>query len=293
MEKDRFAIIGTGRVGTALGVLLQLKGYTVTALSDISQAALELAATRIKAKLFKDPLFMAPIADSIFITTPDDIIHEVCERLAQGGAIRSGHKIVHMSGAMGLDVLTGARFAGAHTASIHPVQSFTDAESAILNLPGSIFGITSDEAIREWSIKLVEELGGVPFIIPEEEKPLYHAAACIASNYVTTLLSYAEEIYQSLGLSAEQSRSTFLPLVRGTLANIEKKGCTMALTGPIVRGDSGTVAKHIHAFRKHYPNLLNMYVQLGIMTVDLALRSRNLSPEKAKEVRAILKGGEK
>jgi predicted short-subunit dehydrogenase-like oxidoreductase (DUF2520 family) len=196
-----------------------------------------------------------------------------------------------MSGVMGLDVLTDARFAGAYTASIHPVQSFTDAESAILNLPGSVFGITSDETIKDWAIRLVEKLGGVPVIIPEEEKPLYHAAACIASNYITAVLSHAEEIYRSLGLNADQSRATFLPLVRGTLANIEKKGSAMALTGPIARGDSGTVAKHIHAFRRHHPNLLNMYVQLGIMTVDLAVRSHKLSPEKGKEIRAILEGG--
>ena len=160
--------------------------------------------------------------------------------LCKKGGIKPGDKVIHMSGSGGLDLLGSARRAGAMVASIHPLQSFADVEGAILKIPLSTFGITADEDLREWSAGLVRELGGIPFEIPAEVKPLYHAAACMVSNYLTTLINAAEEIYLSLGLSRDEAINAFWPLIEGTLKNIETKGSVQALTGPIVtrrRGD--------------------------------------------------------
>lgn len=291
MNKCRIAIIGTGKVGTALGILLKKKGYKIIALFDPSQKTLQKAAALIGAETFSDPSKAAKAADVIFITTPDDMIHQVCHQIAMDGAFRQGQTVIHTSGAMGLDTLSDAGRMGALRASIHPVQSFADVEGALRNIPGSTFGITADENVKDWSIDVVKDLGGVPFIVSEDEKPLYHAAACIASNYVTTLLSHVEEICLSLGLSGEAGLSAFMPLVRGTLANIENRGSAMALTGPIVRGDTGTILKHLHAFRKHLPHLLNAYGQLGLLTVEMAVLNERLSPEKGQEIRNIFEEG--
>ena len=291
MEKDDIAIIGTGKVGTALGFLLKKNGYRITALSDRSQETLRKAAAFIGAEAFLDPSLAAKPADVIFITTPDDMIHQVCHQIAMDGAFRQGQIVVHTSGAMGLDTLSDANQMGAFRASIHPIQSFADIEGALQNIPGSTFGITADENVKDWAIKVVKDLRGVPLVVLEDEKPLYHAAACIASNYVTTLLSHVEEIFLSLGLSSEAGRSAFMPLIRGTLANIENRGSALALTGPIVRGDTGTILKHLHAFRKYLPHLLKAYGQLGLLTVEMAVRNERLSPEKGQEIRNILQEG--
>jgi predicted short-subunit dehydrogenase-like oxidoreductase (DUF2520 family) len=127
--------------------------------------------------------------------------------------------------------------------------------------------------------------------VPEVSKPLYHAAACMASNYLTTLIHTVEEIYLSLGLSRDEATRAFWPLVNGTLKNIETKGSVQALTGPISRGDAGTVEQHVHVFRETLPDYLPIYCALGLLTVDLARKRNSLSPESADVIRNIMKIG--
>jgi predicted short-subunit dehydrogenase-like oxidoreductase (DUF2520 family) len=228
-------------------------------------------------------------ANCIIITTSDDAIAHVCKKIASERCIRHDNKVIHMSGAGGLDLLESAQDAGAHVACIHPLQSFADVEGAIRNIPGSTFGITSGDEIKEWSVQMVRDLGGVPFFVADADKPLYHAAACIASNYLTTIIHMVEEIYQSLGLSSEDTIRAIWPLVMGTIANIETKGTVQALTGPVARGDSGTIKKHAEALRNRLPALLQAYRALGILTADIGLKKKTLSPETARLIKEILK----
>ena len=233
----------------------------------------------------------AAAATCIFITTTDDAIASVCHEIVAGGAIRKGDKVIHMSGAGGLDLLAPARRAGAHVASIHPIQSFADVEGAIINIPGSTFGITADDELRAWAVSMVNALKGVPFFVPEKDKALYHAAACMASNYLTTLMHMVETTYQALGLSRKEAIRAFWPLVKGTLLNIETRGAIEALTGPIARGDAGTIEKHLQALRETLPDLLNAYCELGLMTVDIALQKASLAHDRAQTIKTLLKGG--
>jgi predicted short-subunit dehydrogenase-like oxidoreductase (DUF2520 family) len=136
------------------------------------------------------------------------------------------------------------------------------------------------------------DLKGIPFFIPDTDKPLYHAAACIASNYLTTLMHIVEEIYLHLGLTREEAIRAFWPLVRGTLMNIEARGTIQALTGPIARGDAGTIEKHIAAFRTKLPQFLQAYTALGLITTDLGLKKKSITPEKAGLIIKTLKGDE-
>jgi predicted short-subunit dehydrogenase-like oxidoreductase (DUF2520 family) len=195
-----------------------------------------------------------------------------------------------MSGAGGLALLDPARKAGAHVASIHPLQSFATVEGAINSIPGSTFGITADREIQAWSEQLVCDLGGIPFTIADKDKPLYHAAACLASNYFTTLIHNVETIYQSLGMDPAEALRAFWPLVQGTMRNIENNGTVQALTGPISRGDAGTVAKHLEALRESFPALLSLYCTLGKETVSLGLKKKTLDPDKAGIIKKLLEG---
>ncbi|MGA2330697.1 MAG: DUF2520 domain-containing protein [Syntrophales bacterium] len=286
---DAVAILGLGKVGTAMGFLLRQAGYRIVAVASRSQASLSQGVVYTGGKPYLNFSEAALTANCVIIATSDDAIAHVCEEISTEGGIKPGAKVIHMSGAGGLDLLESAQAAGAHVACIHPLQSFPDVDSAISNIPGSTFGITSEDEIKEWSVQVVRDLGGVPFFISDADKSLYHAAACIASNYLTTLIHMVEEIYQSLGLSREDTIRAIWPLVMGTIANIEAKGTAQALTGPVARGDAGTVRKHADAVRQKLPALLPAYSALGILTADLGLKKRTLSFETARLIKEILK----
>jgi predicted short-subunit dehydrogenase-like oxidoreductase (DUF2520 family) len=292
IRDDGIAILGLGKVGTAVGFLLREAGYRIVAIASRSQASLNQGLVYTGGTPYLNFSAAALPASCIIITTPDDYIADICKEITKEGCIRPGKKVIHMSGAGGLDLLESARDAGAHLACIHPLQSFADVESAIRNIPGSTFGITSGDEIKAWSVQMVRDLGGVPFFIADKDKPLYHAAACIASNYLTTLIYMVEEIYQSLGLNREDTIRAIWPLVMGTISNIKTNGAVQALTGPVARGDAGTVRKHIEALRNKLPALLPAYSALGTLTADLGLKKKTLSPETARLIKELLKRGE-
>jgi predicted short-subunit dehydrogenase-like oxidoreductase (DUF2520 family) len=288
---DRIAILGLGKVGTAVGYLLKSSGYRIVAVADASAAALEKGTSYTGGEAFTNPSRAAAQANCIIITTTDDAIAPVCAEIVRNSAVEPGDKIIHMSGAGGLNLLAPARAAGAKVGSIHPIQSFADVNGAIRNIPGSTFGITADEALADWAVAVVRDLQGVPFFVPEKDKALYHAAACMASNYLTTLMHMVEKTYQTLGLTRDEAIRAFWPLVKGTLVNVESNGTVGALTGPIARGDSGTIEKHLQAFRTSLPDLLAPYCILGLMTVEIALEKKTLSPDRAETIKKLLKGG--
>jgi predicted short-subunit dehydrogenase-like oxidoreductase (DUF2520 family) len=289
MKRDSIAIIGLGKVGTALGFLLRSAGYEIAAVSDVSPESLIGGVEFTGGTAFADASEAANEADTIFITTCDDAIETTCEEISQKGAIHPGDKVVHVSGAGGLDILDSARKCGAYVASIHPLQSFADTKNAIENLPGSTFGITANDEIYDWAVEIVTALGGTHFSVAEEDKPLHHAAACIASNYFVTLMSIVEEIYQSLGLKDDTAMKAFWPLVQGTIKNIEKKGIAPSLTGPIARGDIGTVRKHLRFFHSRNPSLLPLYREMGLFTADIGRNNKTLSEKKFEEIKTLLR----
>jgi len=292
MKKPRlnnFAIIGAGMVGTAIGFLLKKVGYKVIAISDKSPAALKRALSYTGGKAFRKPREAIQEADCILITTPDDAISSVCQDIALSPAIK-GKFVFHMSGAGDLDLLDSAKKAGAAVASIHPLQSFSSIDQAIKNIPGSYFGITTDKKARLPAKNIIRDLGGIPFIISSDQKPLYHAAACFASNYLVSLMNVVESIYQAIGLNEKDAKKAYLPLVYGSLKNIENSGSIHSLTGPIARGDFGTIKKHISAINNSLPQFSSLYSSLGLIAVKVAQQKGTLNNRQAKTINAILKG---
>ncbi len=291
-QKDTIAVIGLGKTGTAIGHLLGRAGYRIVAVTGRTGAAQQnrIAYTGGVAFPADANAEAASLATCIFITTPDDTIAAVCRDIAENGGIQRGDKVIHTSGAGGLDLLESARAAGAKVASIHPLQSFADVDGAIRNIPGSTFGVTAEAELREWSAEIVRELGGIPLEVPDAVKPLYHAAACLASNYLTTLIHTVEEMYLALGLGRDEAMRAFWPLVRGTLGNIETRGTVQALTGPIVRGDAGTIARHLDVLRKILPAYLPVYRTLGLLTVELAEKRGTLARDQLASIERNLQG---
>ena len=290
MKKDSIAIIGLGKVGTAVGHLLRNAGYEIAAVADRSPGAIERGVPYTGGIVSKDPLHAALSAGAIFITTPDDLIRPLCDEIAEGGGFGPGKRVVHMSGAGGLDLLESARASGAQIASIHPLQSFVDIEGVISSIPGSAFSITAEGEMRNWAVRVATDLGGIPFFVSDEDKPLYHTAACMASNYLVALMNIVEGIYRQMGMGEKEALRSFWPLVQGTIRNIEEKGTEKSLTGPIARGDIGTIRRHLTVIGKKAPRLLALYREMGLFTVDIAVRNSTLPEDRAGEIQSLLKG---
>lgn len=286
---NNFSIIGTGMVGTAIAVILKKAGYNVTSIYDQSSPALRRASRYTGAKLCKSPLDIVQNTDVVLITTSDDKILSVCKEMGCSPDIKNKF-VFHMSGAGGLDLLEPAKKAGASIASIHPLQSFSSIDQAIKNIPGSYFGVTADTKALKPAKTIIRKIGGIPIVVRTEQKPLYHAAACIASNYLVSLIHITESIYTSIGFREKDARKAFMPLIYGSLKNVEKSGCVLALTGPIARGDYTTVEKHIRAIHAKLPQYSSFYSSLGLLTLKLAREKGTLNALQAKKIKTLLKG---
>jgi len=295
VHQKTVAIIGAGRLGGAFGRLLATAGYRIVAVTARTRRSASAAARFIGAgEPMTDVARAAAGAAIVFITTPDRVIRAVCERIVRGGGLSLGTLVLHASGAQIRELLDAAREAGAKRAVIHPLQSVPSREQGVVNLPGSYFRIEADPGSLRRVRALVRALGGSELVLPRwksdpQSAALYHAGAVAASNYLVTLLDFAVRHFQVLGADRRQSLQALLPLVRGTLANLERLGIPQALTGPIARGDVQTVAGHVAALQRRAPELLDLYRLLARQTAPLAQEQGGLTDQVAKELLHILR----
>ncbi|HDP69726.1 MAG TPA: DUF2520 domain-containing protein [Actinobacteria bacterium] len=286
--RKKVSIIGAGVVGTAIGHILKKKGYEIVAFASRSKSSFDRVRVYTDIFVTTDVVKAASLADLVFITTQDDQIERVCEKIASGNGFKPGQIVFHMSGTLSIEALKSAKEAGASIASAHPMQSFADVDLAIEQLSGTYFGVTADKKIRPQVFKLVEDLGGISIMVKDEDKPLYHAAACAASNYLVAILRFAQEIYSSMDIPHDVGLKAMWPLIQGTLKNIEWKGTSQALTGPIARGDTGTIEKHLLALKLKLPGALDLYKKMGAYAVDVALEKGSIDMGRANELRRLL-----
>ena len=286
---DRFVIIGGGRVGTAVGQILQRKGEKVTAVASRSEESLKQVAKHIKeAVLTSDVVKAGKKGNAIIITTPDDLIADTCLTLVSGQAVKRGDHLVHMSGALGLDILEPAKELGADTACIHPLQTFADVRGAMKSIPGSVFAVTTrNEATQSWAEELVRKLGGEPVLLEEKDKTLYHIGAVLASNLLVALEHAAELVYQEIGMHRERALKALLPLIEGTVSNLKRLGTEKALTGPVARGDIGVIRRHLEFLEgEAKEQLLKVYTSLSMFALDLA--EADVSKSRCEEIEELL-----
>lgn len=281
----KIGFIGAGTVGTALAVKLTEQGYQVTAIASRSLTSAQRLAERITGcQVYETAQGVADVAQLTFITTPDDAIPGV----AAGTRWHNGQSVVHCSGADSTDTLEPAREAGANTGCFHPLQTFASAEQAIDNLPGSTFALEAKDALLPVLKEMATALEGNWVILEADDKVLYHAAAVIACNYTVTLTKLATDLWQTFNVPQAQATKAIVPLLRGTVSNIESVGLPNCLTGPIARGDLGTISKHLKALGKANPSLLTTYKELGRQTIPIALAKGKIDSQKAEELQALL-----
>lgn len=277
--KPALTFIGAGRVGTSLAILFKEAGYPVLGIASRTTSSAKKAGA-----LAGIPVLTAEEAcrkaDILFITTSDREISCVIEQLGTKRCFKNGQIIVHTSGAHSSTVLSPARECGCRLLSFHPLQSFSPPTTALVNLHGTIFTLEGDAAVLDVARQLVRDLGGKPVIIKAEQKILYHAGACVASNYVVAVFHLAISLLQAAGFSPETARKALLPLLTGTTANLQKTIPTEALTGPISRGDISTLSVHLSSLNAQCPEFLNLYRQLALYTMQVAFEKGTLDTEQ-------------
>jgi predicted short-subunit dehydrogenase-like oxidoreductase (DUF2520 family) len=278
-------IIGAGITGTALAVRLAQHDYHIGAVSSRSMSSAQRLSSKIaQCRIYETNQGVADNAQYIFITTPDDAIATVTNSIKW----HENQYVLHCSGAHSLDILEPAKQCGAATGCFHPLQSFADIDQAIDNLPGTTFAIEAAEPLLTTLKNMADRLEGDWVQLKAGDKVLYHAAAVFASNYLVTLVKLSTDLWQSFGVPQEKAVKALMPLLRGTLNNIHNIGLPQCLTGPIARGDSGTITKHLNALNNGKSELLESYRLLGKQTIPIAVAKGKVTDEKAEELKALL-----
>jgi predicted short-subunit dehydrogenase-like oxidoreductase (DUF2520 family) len=267
-------VIGAGRVGTVLGAALAAAGHTVAATTASSGTRTLLAdvPTAPAAEVARAG------SDLVLIAVPDDALEAMVAELA--GVVLPDQLVVHTSGSHGLAVL---RPAGGRPLALHPVMTFTGDPADLPRLPGISYGVTAPDELRPVATRLIADLGGIVEWIPETARPLYHAALAHGANHLVTLVNEAADRLREAGV--REPARLLAPLLRAALENALRLG-DAALTGPVVRGDAGTVERHLRVLVGTESS--EAYRALARRTVDRAIAAGRLSPAAAAPLHEVL-----
>lgn len=260
----KFGVIGAGVVGTALAAGLVKVGYSCVGVHSRSQASYDRFHHYVQARALSLSELVSR-ADVIFLTTQDAFIASTARGLWHEGLYREGQTWIHCSGAITARVLCPIEDGPVHCLSLHPLQSFAGVEAALKLLPGTHFAVEGDNL--GLGDKLVRDLGGIPHLLSSEGKSLYHAGAVMASNYLVALAAQAVELFRLAGIDSQEALSAMLPLMTGTLQNLESFRLPEALTGPLARADVEVVRQHLEQMPD---SVAGTYRLLGLKALALA-----------------------
>ena len=277
-RKPSVAIVGAGSLATFLAVALHDAGFTITEIVARDSARSRRHARTLAAKVGAQTVTAhsaALDATLLWFCVPDREIRGAASALAGHLAARAAaHKkgrvpsrvpskarfAFHSSGALLSRELEPLRKAGAAVASVHPLMTFV--AKAHPSLKGVPFAMEGDDAATRVARRIVRELGGESFSLPAARKAAYHAWATMTSPLLLAFLVTLEEAARAAGLTRQDARHKSLPIIRQTLAHYSRLGPAQSFSGPLVRGDAETVARHLAVLKTH-PGAREVYVALA------------------------------
>ena len=271
-------VVGAGRVGSVLGAALARAGHRVTGTYAVSEASRARAAELLPGVPVKDDAAVVAGAERALLAVPDAALGHLVAGLAATGVWQAGQIVVHTSGRHGVGILDPARAQHVLPLALHPAMTFTGTAMDLDRLVDCAFGVTADDALRPMAEALVLEMGGEPVWIAETDRTAYHLALAHGANHLVTLTSEAMQILASAGV--EDPQRVLGPLMRAALDNALRLG-DAALTGPVARGDVGTVEDHLRELDRLSPEIRRTYVAMARATALRALDSGRLRPASA------------
>lgn len=281
----RVGFIGAGRAAGALATGLHDRGYRVAAVASRTHASAAALAARIDGCVaVSSAQRVAESCDVVFITTPDGAIETVAREVDWPLDVC----VAHCCGAESAAILDAAREQGAVTGSFHPMQTFTQATLGTDVFAGVTFAVEGDPPLLDTLCEMARALGGRPVEVAPEHRALYHLSGFLACGLMTGQIGLAADLWRIMGLTREQGLDALVPILRGTIDSLDAQGLPGALTGPISRGDLGTVRKHLQAIERYAPSLLPLYCESALGAVKLALEKGGIDEAKESELRALL-----
>ncbi len=274
----KVVIIGAGAVGISFGCLLDKIGYQILAFVSNSLKSAQKGVNLINdARATTDYANFIKKADLILITTPDQAIKKVASELFELDLVKNKATLIHLSGALDSDILADKGNETYGRLSLHPLQSVANIEQGINKLPKSFFTIEGNDLGIKKGKEILTALDVDYKIITKEAKPLYHAAACVASNYLVAIVDLAIKMMQEVGISNDDALSALLPLIKGSVENIAQSDPAQALTGPLARGDKETIKQHLTSLKTFLPEKIKLYNKLAEQTIELAGEKGSIS----------------
>lgn len=259
-------VIGPGRVGTALAVALGRAGFRIVAAAGGSQASRARFADHVAgARLDADPAAVVARGGTVIVATPDDAIEGVVAELAAADVWVEGQRVVHVAGSRGTAVLRRAALSGARVAACHPAQTVPGSPVDPDRFVGTAWAVTCGAEDRDWAVDLVEAVGGDAHLVPEDRRVLYHAGLTVGANTVGAAVAVARQLL--LAATVDDPAAFLGPLVSASVDNVLAAGAG-ALTGPVVRGDVGTVAAHLEQLATDVPSLAEAYRHLSLALLE-------------------------
>jgi predicted short-subunit dehydrogenase-like oxidoreductase (DUF2520 family) len=287
-EPPIIGVVGAGPVGTALGVALARAGWPVSAVASRDAGRRERFRALVPGvRAFAEATALLDEVELVILAVPDDAIPAV----VGGLRLYSGQALVHTSGALGAEVLEPAMAAGTQVGSFHPLVAFADVELGVAALHGATVAIEGDDQLVDLLARMAEALGASAVRLAPGTKRAYHAAAVLAAGGFVALLDAIAELGAVAGLDEPGSLAIYGRLAEQTLANARALGIARALTGPITRGDVGTLDAHLAELRLHAPDVLPLYVAAAGREIALSEARGVLAPEAAERLRRSLARG--
>ena len=281
-------VVSAGRVGSVLGAALARAGHVVVAASGVSKASVRRAEELLPDVPLLPPDEVAARADLVLLAVPDDALGGLVRGLVATDSLRAGQIVVHTSGAHGVDVLRPAAEVGVLPLALHPAMTFTGRAEDLHRVVACCVGVTAGEDdLAGWNVgeALVVEMGAEPVRVPEAVRPLYHAALTHGANHLATLVTECVDLLRNAGI--EPAERVISPLLSAALDNALRHG-DRALTGPVARGDAGTVRKHITVLREAAPDTVQAYLALARRTASRAADAGVLRADAVPEILSVL-----
>ncbi|HHV99453.1 MAG TPA: DUF2520 domain-containing protein [Clostridiaceae bacterium] len=286
----KIGIIGAGRVGSALAIGLAKEKFPIEGVFNKTDNPVKTLGEKIGVSFNNSLEEVVSKADTVFITVPDDILEKMSLFISEkiSSEVIKGKVFLHCSGACTSGVLGAISEKGGFTGSLHPIQTFADRTESWRGLYNIYYGFEGSYEAQKAAETIVKAFNGRLLIIDSEAKPLYHAAACVLSNYTVVLSYIAGGLLKAAGLDKETGIKALAPLAAKTIKNIELLGPEGALTGPVSRGDSGVIAQHLDAMSKRCPEFIDIYRTLGKTAFEIALKNGSINEEKERRLRELL-----